>query len=44
MASENTRELSGVDPSRQTLRQKAMAPLMEAMMQRSARAASTAGR
>jgi aminopeptidase len=36
MASQNTRELSGVDPSRQTLRQKAMAPLMEAMMARAA--------
>jgi aminopeptidase len=36
MASENTRELSGVDPARQTLRQKAMSPLMEAMMARAA--------
>lgn len=36
MASENTRELSGVDPARQTLRQKAMAPLMAAMMKRAA--------
>ena len=35
MASRNTRELSGVDPSRQTLRQKAMAPLMASMMQTS---------
>ncbi len=36
MASQNTRELSGVDASRQTLRQKAMAPLMASMMQRAA--------
>ncbi len=36
MASENTRELSGVDPAKQTMRQKAMAPLMEAMMARAA--------
>ena len=36
MASENTRELSGVDPARQTLRQKATSPLMEAMMARAA--------
>ena len=36
MASQNTRELSGTDPARQTLRQKAMAPLMAAMMKRAA--------
>jgi len=36
MASENTREMSGVDPSKQTLRQKAMSPLMESMMARAA--------
>lgn len=36
LASQNTRELSGVDPARQTLRQKAMAPLMAAMMERAA--------
>jgi aminopeptidase len=36
MASRNTRELSGVEPSKQTLRQKAMAPLMGAMMERAA--------
>jgi aminopeptidase len=36
LASRNTRELSAVEPARQTLRQKAMAPLMEAMMQRAA--------
>src|SRR2546425_3691587 len=32
----NTRELSGVDPARQTRRQAAVKPLMEAMMKRSA--------
>jgi aminopeptidase len=32
----NTRALSGVDPARQALRQKALAPLMRASMQRSA--------
>ena len=36
MASENTREMSGVEPAKQTLRQKAMAPLMGAMMERAA--------
>ena len=36
LASQNTRELSGVDPARQTKRQKAMAPLMAAMMKRAA--------
>jgi aminopeptidase len=36
IASQNTRELSGVDASRQTLRQKAMAPLMASMMRRAA--------
>ncbi|MGI8727775.1 MAG: aminopeptidase [Solirubrobacterales bacterium] len=36
MASLNTRELSGVDPSRQTMRQKAMAPIMNTMMARAA--------
>jgi aminopeptidase len=37
LASRNTRELSGVEPARQTLRQKAMAPVMAAMMERAAR-------
>ena len=36
LASQNTREMSAVDPARQTLRQKAMAPLMGAMMERAA--------
>ncbi len=36
MASQNTREMSAIDPARQTLRQKAMAPLMGAMMKRAA--------
>ena len=36
MASLNTRELSQTDPARQTMRQKAMAPLMAAMMDRTA--------
>ncbi len=36
LASQNTREMSGVEPARQTLRQKAMAPLMAAMMERAA--------
>lgn len=36
MASTNTREMSGIDPGRQTMRQKAMAPLMGAMMKRAA--------
>jgi aminopeptidase len=36
LASQNTREMSGVEPARQTLRQKAMAPLMESMMKRAA--------
>ncbi|HKJ36051.1 MAG TPA: aminopeptidase [Solirubrobacterales bacterium] len=36
LASRNTREMSAVEPARQTLRQKAMAPLMGAMMKRAA--------
>ncbi len=36
MASQNTRELSQIDPARQTRRQKAMAPVMSAMMERAA--------
>jgi aminopeptidase len=36
LASQNTREMSAIDPARQTLRQKAMAPLMAAMMERAA--------
>jgi aminopeptidase len=36
MADANTRALSGVDPARQTRRQRAVKPLLETMMQRSA--------
>jgi aminopeptidase len=36
LASQNTREMSAVEPARQTLRQKAMAPLMASMMKRAA--------
>ncbi len=36
MASENTREMSGIEPAKQTQRQKAMAPLMATMMERAA--------